>query len=135
VSRFEDAFEQYRRGRFAETRASSDRRHTTVREHMPSSHRRYADWTPERIRRQVGEIGRNNAAKDVLSGSNVMCIASLRIVPAEHGRIARIIEIGNPRIGYSPHCPGGARSNSSGGAFPGGDHLVLSALSRRSTVE
>ena len=26
-----------------------DRRHTTVREHMPSSHRRYADWTPERL--------------------------------------------------------------------------------------
>ena len=42
-------------------RSSSDRRHTTVREHMPSSHRRYADWTPERIRRQAGEIGRNTA--------------------------------------------------------------------------
>jgi transposase len=45
----------------AHMRASSDRRHTTVREHMPSSHRRYADWTPERIRRQAGEIGRNTA--------------------------------------------------------------------------
>jgi transposase len=42
-------------------RSSADRRHTTVREHMPSSHRRYADWTPERIRRQAGEIGRNTA--------------------------------------------------------------------------
>lgn len=42
-------------------RSSSDRRHTTVREHMPSSHRRYADWTPERIRRQAGEIGGNTA--------------------------------------------------------------------------
>ena len=28
-------------------RRPPDRRHTTVREHMPSSHRRYADWTPE----------------------------------------------------------------------------------------
>lgn len=46
----------------AHMRASSDRRHTTVPEHMPSSHRRYADWTPERIRRQAGEIGRNTAA-------------------------------------------------------------------------
>jgi transposase len=45
----------------AHVRSSSDRRHTTVREHMPSSHRRYADWTPERIRRQAGEIGRNTA--------------------------------------------------------------------------
>jgi len=46
----------------AHMRSSSNRRHTTVREHMPSSHRRYADWTPERIRRQAGEIGRNTAA-------------------------------------------------------------------------
>ena len=46
----------------AHIRSSSNRRHTTVREHMPSSHRRYADWTPERIRRQAGEIGRNTAA-------------------------------------------------------------------------
>src|SRR5271169_3504896 len=46
----------------AHARSSSDRKHTTVREHMPSSHRRYADWTPERIRRQAGEIGRNTAA-------------------------------------------------------------------------
>jgi transposase len=46
----------------AHLRSSSDRRHTTVREHMPSSHRRYADWTPERIRRQAGEIGCNTAA-------------------------------------------------------------------------
>ena len=39
------------------SRSSSNRKHTTVREHMPSSHRRYADWTPERLRRQAGEIG------------------------------------------------------------------------------
>ncbi|NIR29425.1 MAG: transposase, partial [Gammaproteobacteria bacterium] len=24
-------------------------RHTTLPEHMPSSHRRYAEWTPERL--------------------------------------------------------------------------------------
>ncbi len=42
-------------------RSSSNRRHTTVREHMPSAHRRYADWTPERLRRQAGEIGPNTA--------------------------------------------------------------------------
>jgi transposase len=33
-----------------------------VREHMPSSHRRYADWTPERLRRQAGEIGPSASA-------------------------------------------------------------------------
>jgi len=46
----------------AHVRSSSNRKHTTVREHMPSSHRRYADWTPERITRQAGEIGRNTSA-------------------------------------------------------------------------
>jgi transposase len=46
----------------AHMRSSSNRKHTTVREHMPSSHRRYADWTPERLRRQAGEIGRHTSA-------------------------------------------------------------------------
>jgi transposase len=46
----------------AHVRSSANRKHTTVREHMPSSHRRYADWTPERLRRQAGEIGRNTSA-------------------------------------------------------------------------
>ena len=46
----------------AHVRSSSNRKHTTVREHMPSSHRRYADWTPERIKRRAGEIGPNTSA-------------------------------------------------------------------------
>lgn len=46
----------------AHVRSSSNRQHTTVREHMPSSHRRYADWTPERLKRQAGEIGGNTSA-------------------------------------------------------------------------
>jgi transposase len=45
----------------AHMRSAAHRKHTTVREHMPSSHRRYADWTPERITREAGEIGRNTA--------------------------------------------------------------------------
>jgi len=32
-------------------------RHTTVPEHMPSSHRRHAGWTIERIRREAAGIG------------------------------------------------------------------------------
>ena len=32
-------------------------RHTTVPDHMPSAHRRYADWTPARLRREAGQIG------------------------------------------------------------------------------
>ena len=34
----------------AHMRASGNHKHTTVAEHMPSSHRRYAGWTIERIR-------------------------------------------------------------------------------------
>jgi transposase len=46
----------------AHARSSSNRKHTTIREHMPSSHQRYADWTPERLKRLAGEIGRNTSA-------------------------------------------------------------------------
>jgi transposase len=38
-------------------RASGNRKHTTVPEHMPSSHRRYAGWTIERIREDARKIG------------------------------------------------------------------------------
>jgi len=57
----ERTVEVFHRGKrvAAHVRSSSNRRHTTVREHMPSSHRRYADWTPERLKRQAGEIGPN----------------------------------------------------------------------------
>ena len=41
----------------AHLRSPPDRRHTTLRDHMPSSHRRYADWTPEKIRREAAAIG------------------------------------------------------------------------------
>jgi transposase len=56
--------EVFHRGRrvAAHVRSSSNRRHTTTPEHMPSSHRRYADWTPERLKRQAGETGRNTSA-------------------------------------------------------------------------
>jgi transposase len=32
-------------------------KHTTIPEHMPSSHRRYAEWTPARLVREAGKIG------------------------------------------------------------------------------
>jgi transposase len=41
----------------AHMRGSANRRHTTVPEHMPSSHRRYANWTPDRIRRDAAANG------------------------------------------------------------------------------
>jgi hypothetical protein len=35
------------------------RKHGTDPDHMPSSHRHYAEWTPERFRRWAGKIGPN----------------------------------------------------------------------------
>jgi len=36
-------------------------RHTTVREHMPPRHRKYADWTPERFLRWAAKVGPHTA--------------------------------------------------------------------------
>ena len=41
----------------AHRRGSGDGKHTTTPEHMPSSHRRYAGWTIERINRDAAAIG------------------------------------------------------------------------------
>lgn len=46
----------------AHLRSSGNGKHTTVLEHMPSSHRRYADWTIDRIRRDATAIGPASAA-------------------------------------------------------------------------
>jgi transposase len=41
-------------------------RHTTIAEHMPSSHRRYTEWTIERIHRDAAAIGPSAAALTTL---------------------------------------------------------------------
>jgi transposase len=38
-------------------RSPISHRHTTIPDHMPSAHRRYADWTPSRLRREATQIG------------------------------------------------------------------------------
>jgi transposase len=43
-------------------RSSGNGKHTTAADHMPSSHRRYADWTVGRIRRDAVLIGPATAA-------------------------------------------------------------------------
>jgi transposase len=42
-------------------RSGARGRHTTIAEHMPSAHRRYADWTIERIHAAAGLIGPSTA--------------------------------------------------------------------------
>lgn len=43
-------------------RSSFKRRHTTVKEHMPSHHRHQAEWTPERLIRWAQDMGPSVAA-------------------------------------------------------------------------
>jgi len=51
-------------------RMSGNRKHTTIPDHMPSSHRRYAGWTIERIREDARKIGPATAAlcEQILEG-------------------------------------------------------------------
>jgi transposase len=46
----------------AHLRMSGNHKHTTVAEHMPSSHRRYAGWTIDRIRTDARLIGPASSA-------------------------------------------------------------------------
>jgi transposase len=38
-------------------RSLLENRHTTIPEHMPSAHRRYAEWTPARLMREAAAVG------------------------------------------------------------------------------
>ena len=51
------------KGRSVAAHAYSDRqgRHTTIKEHMPANHQKYAEWTPERLIRWAGKIGPHTA--------------------------------------------------------------------------
>ena len=55
--------EIFHRGKRVASHRRSLRPHrpTTVAEHMPSSHRRYRDWTHERIRREAAAVGDDTA--------------------------------------------------------------------------
>jgi transposase len=82
--------EIFHRGKRVASHLRSHRPHrpTTVPEHMPSSHRRYRDWTHERIRREAASIGSDTAALvDVILRSRPhpeqgfrSCIGILRLV-------------------------------------------------------
>jgi transposase len=56
--------ELFHHGKLVATHLRSQRpyRPTTVADHMPSSHRRYRDWTHERIEREAASIGPDTAA-------------------------------------------------------------------------
>jgi len=58
------AVEMFHHGKLVATHQRSQRayRPTTIADHMPSSHRRYRDWTHERILREATAIGPDTAA-------------------------------------------------------------------------
>jgi transposase len=58
------AVEIFHRGKLVAAHVRSLRPHrpTTLAEHMPSSHRRYRDWTHERILREAAAVGDDTAA-------------------------------------------------------------------------
>lgn len=66
--------ELFHRGKRVASHARSAlrNRHTTIAEHMPSSHRRYAEWTPARIAREAERIGPATAG---------LCAAIMRAKP------------------------------------------------------
>jgi transposase len=55
--------ECFYKGKSVASHMSSDRQghHTTVKEHMPKSHQKYVEWTPERLIRWAGKIGPHTA--------------------------------------------------------------------------
>jgi transposase len=53
-------------------RSGMKRRHTTIPEHMPSAHRRYAFWTPARLLAAAEQIGPSTVA---------LCEAIMRTKP------------------------------------------------------
>ena len=62
-------------------RNSGNHRHTTTPEHMPSSHRHFADWSIERIRREASAIGCSTGALCELTWKNA-AIPSRASAPA-----------------------------------------------------
>ncbi len=91
----------------AHLRGSGNHRHTTVPDHMPSSHRRYADWTIERIRGEARTIGPSTALLcDLILEERPhpeqgfrACLGIVRLVkPFGHARVeaaaARALDIG-----------------------------------------
>lgn len=58
-----NTIECFYKGRSVAVHASSDRpgRHTTIKEHMPANHQKYAEWTPERLIQWGGKIGPHTA--------------------------------------------------------------------------
>jgi transposase len=105
----EHAIEVFHRGKrvAAHPRRYGGRRHGTDPEHMPSAHRRYAEWTPERFQRWARTVGPNTeglilailAHRPHPEQGFRTCLGVMRLLrgidPARAERVAaRAVEIG-----------------------------------------
>src|SRR6202034_1635794 len=94
-------------------RASGNRKHTTVSEHMPSSHRRYAGWAIERIREDARKIGPATAAlcEQILESrphpeqGYRACLGIVRLVGSFGVRASRPLPNGPSRSAPGPTAP------------------------------
>ena len=88
--------------------AQRQSQHTTLPEHMPSSHRRYAGWTIERIRARRRAIGPATAA---------LCELILEAAPSRAGlsRLPGIVRLVGPSAPIASKPPPTAPSTSAPG--------------------
>ena len=99
----------------AHMRGSGNRRHTTVAEHMPSSHRRHANWTPERIRsRAAANEPHTGILIDVILGAKPhpeqgfrSCIGILRLAKTHGGERLEAACEGALEIGATSYSENG----------------------------
>jgi transposase len=122
-------------------------RHTTLPEHMPEAHRRYAEWTPERLVRWAGKTGPATArAAEAILGSRphpeqgfracqglirlgksygparleAACARALATGPVSYRRVADILKAGldrQPTPTTEATAPGFAHDNLRGPAY------------------
>ena len=86
----------------AHQRRYMGRKHGTDPDHMPSSHRRYAEWTPDRFRRWAGKIGPNTEGIDRRRARQPAASrAGLSHLPGDSALLSRR-RSGPRRGGFSP---------------------------------
>ena len=91
----EMAIEVFHRGSrvASHVRSSLPHRHTTIPEHMPSAHRRYAYWTPVRLLEAADKIGPATVA---------LCEAIMRLKPHPEQGFRSCLGILSLARGYGP---------------------------------
>jgi transposase len=107
----------------AHQRRTFGRKHGTDPDHMPSSHRRYAEWTPDRFRPWARKIGPN---------TEVLIRAVLASRPHPEQGFLTCLGILRSYRGLDPaRLERDASSARQSAKDPGRDHSVMGARSSR----